>query len=263
MAKIAFIGAGNMGGAIIDGMIKSERFSASDIIVCEKYPSDSLKGLGVSITELKYAVESADFIILAVKPNVLDAVLGEIKFCENYSAKTYMSIAAGKTTASIEAVLGKASVIRLMPNICLKAGEGMTVICANDSCSDADIAMAEEIFGSCGKTSITSEALIDACTAINGSGPAYVFMFAEAMADGAVKHGIDRKTAYLLAAQTILGSARLMLESGLNPAALKDMVCSPGGTTIDALAALEEWGMRNSVIKAVDACAEKASRMGR
>ncbi len=263
MAKIAFIGAGNMGGAIIDGMVKSSAFEPSDILVCEKYPSAELKASGIALVGLKEAVEGADYVVLAVKPNVMDGVLGEIAAFTDYDKKTYLSIAAGKTIAGIEAILGTIAVIRLMPNICLKAGEGMTVICANDRCSAEDTAMAERIFGSCGRTSITSEALIDACTAINGSGPAYVFMFAEAMADGAVKHGIDRKSAYLLAAQTILGSAKLMLDSGMNPAVLKDMVCSPGGTTIDALAALEENGMRNSVIKAIDACAEKAAKMGK
>lgn len=263
MPKIAFIGAGNMGGAIIDGMLKSSDFSSDDIIICEKRPSDELKSSGIRIADLKTAVESADYVILAVKPNVLGDVLEEIRLCANYEGKTYMSIAAGKTIESIEAILGKASVVRLMPNICLKSGEGMTVISASERCSDADIKTAEKIFGSCGKTLITKEALIDACTAINGSGPAYVFMFAEAMADGAVKHGIDRKSAYLLAAQTILGSAKLMLESGIAPAVLKDMVCSPGGTTIDAVSALEEWGMKNSVIKAIDACAKKASEMGK
>ena len=159
--------------------------------------------------------------------------------------------------------MGNVKAVRVMPNLCLKAKEGMTVICPNDECSADDIDLANKIFSSCGKTAMVKESLIDACTAINGSGPAYVFMFMEALADSAVKHGIDRETAYLLAGQTVLGSAKLMLESKIHPGQLKDMVCSPGGTTIEAVAVLEEMGLRNAVISAVDACSAKANEMSK
>lgn len=261
--KIGFIGAGNMGGAIIDGMIKTGSFAPSDINVCDKVISDTLKSLGINTCDMETTVKNSDAIVLAVKPVILGAILEDIKKVSGFDSKTYISIAAGYKIQSIEKILGKAKIIRVMPNLCLKASEGMTVICTNDICTRLDADIAEKIFGSCGKTARVKESLIDSCTAINGSGPAYVFMFMEAMADAAVKHGIDRETAYLLSAQTVLGSARLMLESGIHPGELKDMVCSPGGTTIEAVSMLEQKGFRDAVISAVDACAKKAEEMSK
>lgn len=263
MERIGFIGAGNMGGAILGGIIKADCFGAQDIFVCEKEVSDDVLSFGVNIRGLKETVESCDCIILAVKPNVLGNVLKEIKSVSGYDKKLYISIAAGYKIKTTEEILGKARIIRVMPNICLKSGEGMTVISLNEACRDEDEKLCQKIFSSCGKTCVVKESLIDACTAINGSGPAYVFMFMEALADAAVKHGIDRETAYLLAGQTVLGSAKLMLDTSIHPAKLKDMVCSPGGTTIEAVAALEEKGMRDAVISAVDACAKKAEEMSK
>lgn len=263
MKKIGFIGAGNMGGAIISGMIASGNFKKANINVCDlKIPQDILD-LGINPASLDECVANSDYIVLAVKPAGLGAVLEKIKQVSSFETKTYISIAAGYKIEAIEQFLGNVAVVRVMPNLCLKAGEGMTVICANNGCSKAELDMAEKIFSSCGKTAIIKENLIDACTAINGSGPAYVFMFMEALADAAVKHGIDRETAYLLAGQTVLGSAKLMMDSQIHPAKLKDMVCSPGGTTIEAVASLEKSGLRNSVISAVDACAKKADSMSK
>ena len=261
--NIGFIGAGNMGGAIIDGMIKSGGFAPTDINVCDKVISDTVRSLGINECDLETTVKNSDAIVLAVKPAVLGAVLEDVKKINGYGSKTYISIAAGYKIQSVEQILGNAKIIRVMPNLCLKAGDGMTVICPNDSCTNLDADIAEKIFGSCGKTAKVKESLIDSCTAINGSGPAYVFMFMEAMADAAVKHGIDRETAYLLSAQTVLGSAKLMLDSGIHPGELKDMVCSPGGTTIEAVSVLEQKGFRDAVISAVDACAKKADEMAK
>ncbi len=261
MINIGFIGAGNMGGAIIDGVIKAKSFAPGNINVCDKVVSDKIRSLGICECDLKSTVEKSDVIVLAVKPATLGAVLEEIKKIKDYALKTYISIAAGYKLETIEKIIKNARIIRVMPNLCLKSGEGMTVICSNENCTQADLAIAEKIFGSCGKTAKVKESLIDSCTAINGSGPAYVFMFMEALADAAVKHGIDRETAYLLSAQTVLGSAKLMLESGIHPGELKDMVCSPGGTTIEAVSALEQKGFRDAVISAVDACAKKAAEI--
>jgi len=263
LTKIGFIGAGNMGGAIIGGMVKSKVFEACDINVCDKLISDEIVAMGINQMGIKDTVENSDYIVLAVKPGVLGDVLKEITLAGGYSSKTYISIAAGYKIETMEKTLGKTKIIRVMPNICLKVGEGMTVICANDVCSQKELDMAQNIFGSCGKTAVVKESLIDACTAINGSGPAYVFMFMESLSDAAVKHGIKRETAYLLAAQTVLGSAFLMLESGIHPGKLKDMVCSPGGTTIEAVSELEDKGFRNAVISAVDACVKKADKMSK
>lgn len=261
MKKIGFIGAGNMGGAIISGMIASGNFEKSDINVCDLKISQDILDLGINPASLDQCITNSDFVVLAVKPAGLGELLEKIKQISSFETKTYISIAAGYKIETIEKNLGNVSVIRVMPNLCLKAGEGMTVICANNNCSKPELDMAEKIFSSCGKTAIVKESLIDACTAINGSGPAYVFMFMEALADAAVKHGIDRETAYLLAGQTVLGSAKLMMDSCIHPGKLKDMVCSPGGTTIEAVASLEKAGLRNAVISAVDACAKKADEM--
>lgn len=260
MKAVGFIGAGNMGSAIMKGILRGG-FSASDIYVCEKNPGSELESNGVNICSLEDTVKKADYIIIAVKPINVDAVFKDIAAADGYKEKTYISIAAGVKINRIESVIPGAAVIRVMPNLCLTAGEGMSVLCSNGLCSDADFEFADGIFSCSGKTAHVKEELIDACTAINGSGPAYVFMFIEAMADAAVKYGIDRKTAYVLASQTLLGSAKMQLESGIHPGILKDMVCSPAGTTIDAVAALEDGNFRSTVIKAVDAALEKAKKM--
>ncbi len=259
---IGFIGAGNMGGAIIDGIVRSKKYASECICVCEKNVSEEIAALGVELCDLKETVEKSDYIILAVKPNIIPEILEEIKESCSVSGKVFVSIAAGVKISSVEAVLGKCKIVRVMPNICLKAGEGMTVISPSGEVVDSELCKVEEVFSCCGKTAIVKENLIDACTAISGSGPAYVFMFAEALADAAVKQGIDRKTAYLLANQTLLGSAALCMESGMHPAELKDMVCSPGGTTIEAVEALERGGLRACVMDAVDSCAKKARKLG-
>lgn len=261
MTKIGFIGAGNMGGAIISGMIASKNFEAKNINVCDKVITDTVKAYGINECDLKSTVENSDCIVLAVKPAGMSDVLGQIKDVKDFDKKLYISIAAGYKLDTIKSILGSVKAIRVMPNLCLKAGEGMTVICPNQNCTAKELNVAEKIFSSCGKTTVVKESLIDACTAINGSGPAYVFMFMEALADAAVKHGIDRESAYLLAGQTVLGSAKLMLDTGIHPGQLKDMVCSPGGTTIEAVASLEESGFRNAVVSAVDACAQKAKKL--
>ncbi|MBR2405391.1 MAG: pyrroline-5-carboxylate reductase [Clostridia bacterium] len=262
MKKIAFIGAGNMGGAIITGLVRAKACSACDIYVCDKALRADIAALGVIDSSLKDAVDLSDVVVLAVKPNVIFDVIADIKSECNIDGKVFVSIAAGIKLSDLSDALGTCKLVRVMPNLCLLAGEGMSVICAHDSVSRAELCDVQKIFASSGKTIITKETLIDSCTAINGSGPAYVFMFIEALADAAVKHGIDRATAYELSTQTVLGSAAMVQSSGLHPAVLKDMVCSPGGTTIEAVKALEATGLRASVMAAVDACAEKASKLG-
>lgn len=262
MNKIAFIGAGNMGGAIIAGLVSAKACDACDIYVCDKALRDDIASLGVTAASLKNAVDCCDVVVLAVKPNVIFDVIASIKKECNTSGKVFVSIAAGVKLSALSEALGTCKLVRVMPNLCLQALEGMSVICADQSVTESELCDVQKIFASSGKTIITKESLIDSCTAINGSGPAYVFMFIEALADAAVKHGIDRATAYELSTQTVLGSAAMVQSTGLHPAVLKDMVCSPGGTTIEAVKALEDTGLRASVMAAVDACAEKASKMG-
>jgi len=260
---VGFIGAGNMGGAIISGLVEKGGFDAGSVFVCDHVVSDKVKKLNINVTNLSDLVCKSDYIILCVKPNVIDSVLNDIKSISGYENKVYVSIAAGKKISAIKEVLGDVKIVRTMPNLPLVAGEGMTVVCRNEKVSDEEFDFAKEVFSRSGKVLETKENLIDSCTAINGSGPAYVFMFIEALADAAVKNGIARSDAYELASQMIIGSAKMFLESGKHPGELKDMVCSPGGTTIAAVSVLEEKGFRSAVIAAVDECTKKAIEMGK
>ena len=262
MKKTAFIGAGNMGGAIILAMVKSDSFCKDDIFVCDTSPKEEVSSLGVKFVSLEDAVKNADTIVLAVKPNVIFNVIEDIKKCDT-EGKTFVSIAAGVTLKSLYDALGTKKVVRVMPNLCLVAGEGMSVLARGEDISDSELQYAQSIFNSAGKTAVVPENLIDACTAINGSGPAYVFMFIEALADAAVSQGIDRETAYVLSTQTVLGAAKAVQTTGIHPAKLKDMVCSPGGTTIEAVKALEEASLRSAVFSAVEACVKKANELGK
>lgn len=263
MKKIGIIGAGNMGGSICRAIALSGKFAPRDLYVYDKNLKTAFEELGIKQESLENTVENADCIILAVKPNAILSVIEDIKKIGDISKKLIISIAAGVKLATLTKALSSQKVVRVMPNICLSANQGMCVMCKADSVTDDELSFARGIFDLAGKTELVNEELIDACTAINGSGPAYVFMFMEALADAGVRLGIDRQTAYRLTAQTVLGSAALLMESGKHPADLKDAVCSPGGTTIEAVKALEEAGLRNAVFEAVDACAKKAKEMGK
>lgn len=259
---IGFIGVGSMGGAIVSGMVESG-YDLQRIALCGHTIPEKFLNLNINVTNLTNLVEKSDYIILCIKPNGFEKLLNEIKSIGGYGEKIFVSVAAGIKISYVRGILGNVKVIRTMPNLPLMCGEGMTAMCRTEEITDTDFKTAERIFSCSGKCTEVGENLIDACTAVSGSGPAYAFMFIEAMADAAVKHGIKREDAYLLASQTLLGSARMQLETGLHPAALKDMVCSPGGTTVAAVAALEEKGFRSAVISAVDACAQRADEMGK
>jgi pyrroline-5-carboxylate reductase len=195
--------------------------------------------------------------VLAVKPIFFPEVIAEIKDMVDEN-KLVISIAAGKSLEWIEKEFGKKlRLVRCMPNTPAMVGEGCTCICLKDGTSKADEELVMNIMNSFGKANVIPERLMDAFVGVAGSSPAYVFMFLEAMADGAVAAGMPRKLAYEFAAQSVLGSAKLMLNTGMHPGELKDMVCSPGGTTIEAVKVLEEKGFRASVIDAIDACVNK------
>ena len=189
----------------------------------------------------------------------MEEVIRELRPCLN--GKAIVSIAAGWTLERLETVLAGtgATCMRVMPNTPAMVSEGMTAICEESSMSDEDFV--KGIFDALGKTVILPENLFDGVTALSGSGPAYVYMFIEAMADAAVLEGIPRKKAYEMAAQTVLGSALMVLSTGNHPGELKDAVCSPGGTTIEAVASLEKNGLRSAVIDAIRVCAEKSRKM--
>ena len=202
------------------------------------------------------------YLILAVKPNFFDAVFSEIRDVVT-PEQVVISLAPGVTISNItERLGGNVRVARAMPNTPAMLGEGMTGIsCGEGSCTEEEKETVRDIFSSCGRVEMVEERLMDAVGCVSGSSPAFVYMFIEALADGGVKYGLPRKTAYAMAAQTVLGSAKMILETGKHPGQLKDEVCSPGGTTIAGVSALEEHGLRNAVIKAADACYEKTQSM--
>ena len=262
---IGFIGAGNMGGAICGALVGSQLFDGKDIFVYDKAAkkAEELAALrGVQSADVQTAA-AADYVLLAVKPNVLYSVIDEIKTLIGKDA-VIISIAAGQPIAKIEAAFGKEiKLMRVMPNTPALVGEGMSALCPNKAlCADTDeVGEVVKIFESLGKAEVVAEGLMDAVTGVSGSSPAYVFMFIEALADAAVMAGMPRGMSYTFAAQSVLGSAKLMLETGKHPGELKDMVCSPAGTTIEAVRVLEEKGLRSAVIEAVRACVDKSRSM--
>ena len=260
--KIGFIGCGNMGSAMISGMLKKGLYKKDEIIVSnltEEGSKRSKEKLGVVTTlDNREVVKSTKLFFLAVKPQFLEGVLDEIRDSVK-AGQIFISIAPGKTLQWLGERLGEnTKVIRTMPNTPAMVGEGMTALCVNELVTEEEIALAVKLCDTFGKTEVIPEHLMDAVVGVSGSSPAYVFMFLEAMADAAVADGMPRAQAYKFAAQSVLGSAKLMLETGKHPGELKDMVCSPAGTTIQAVRVLEEKGLRSAVIEAQTACVKKA-----
>ena len=265
--KIGFIGSGNMAKAMIGGIVKSKLVDPSNVIASDlnELALENVKNeYGINVTtNSKEVVKFSDIVIVAVKPNVYDVVLEGVKELID-NEKIIVTIAAGKTIESIENVIGNdKKVIRTMPNTPALVNEGMSALCKNNNITDEELNMVKEIFNSFGKAEIVSEYLIDAVIGASGSAPAYVFMFIEAMADAAVLAGMPRNQAYTFAAQAVMGSAKMVLETGKHPGELKDMVCSPGGTTIEAVKTLEAEGFRSAVIKAIGDCIEKSKEMSK
>lgn len=269
MHMIGMIGAGNMGSAILHGMLNADYVKPEQLFVTDKSRrrmeqlSHELRGVTFceDATEL---VSNCDIIILAVKPNVLQLVVDEIKPVLD-SSKSVISIAAGWTVPMLRNALDGtgAAYLRVMPNTPAMVGEGMTALCDDTTFTDENFRFAKGIFDAVGRTAVLPERLFDGVIAISGSSPAYVYMFIEAMADAGVAEGLPRATAYEMAAQSVLGSALMVLQSGDHPGKLKDAVCSPGGTTIDAVIELERKGFRASVMDAMKACADKSRKMSK
>lgn len=263
--KIGFIGCGNMGQAMLSGMLSSGKVKPEDLIVSDKTLESRVnikKKYDVYVAESNKEVAMlSDVIFLAVKPQFYEEVIKEIAESV-WSEKILVSIAPGKTLQWLEEVLGKsAKIVRAMPNTPALVKEGMMGICCNDKVTKEELTMVSNLCASFSKVEIVTEPLMDVVTAVSGSSPAYVFMFIEAMADAAVEGGMPRKQAYTFAAQAVLGSAKMVLETGVHPGELKDMVCSPGGTTIQAVRVLEEQGMRAAVMDAMKACLDKSRNM--
>ncbi|SHK56637.1 pyrroline-5-carboxylate reductase [Clostridium cavendishii DSM 21758] len=263
--KIGFIGCGNMGKAMLGGIIKSGKVKNDDIMASAKSQNtiDKIKrefNVKTTLNNREVVVES-NIIILAVKPYLYNSVIDEIKDIMDES-KIIITIAAGITIDGVIKRFGKKiKVIKTMPNTPALVCEGMTAICHNENVTIEEKNSVIDLFKAFGKVEELEEKDFYAFTALCGSSPAYVFMFVEAMADAAVKQGIPRKKAYSLAAQAVLGSAKMILETEKHPGELKDAVCSPGGTTIEAVLELEKSGFRSSVINAMNKCEEKAKKM--
>ena len=262
--KIACIGTGAMGGAIMRGVCK--KFDANEICVTDKFIEAAKKfasenGCQVAETNTK-AISGAKYIFIAVKPAFLKEVFDEIKDSIPSDA-VVISMAAGVKIEKLESLAPKARFIRIMPNVPAQIAEGMTAMTFKENISEDEQKTAKSILEAAGKVEIVPEKLMDCVTAVSGSGPAFVFMFIEALADAAVRCGMPRAQAYIYAAQTVKGSASLVLETGKHPGALKDSVTSPAGTTIEGVAALEENGFRSAVIKAVTAACEKSDELGK
>ena len=261
---IGFIGCGNMAQAMIKGALASGVASASDIVVSAKTQATRERVqncFGVkAYADNADVVRASDVVVLAVRPHMFADVLAEITGAQGADT-VLVSLAPGKDLAWLGQHAPCDKIIRLMPNTPAAVGEGMTAICANDACSEDDICCVETFVNSFGRSARVTEKIIDAVIPVSGSAPAYVYMFIEAMADAAVLEGMPRAQAYEFAAQAVLGSAKMVLESGQHPGALKDAVCSPGGTTIEGVRVLERAGMRSAVIEALEATAQKAREM--
>jgi pyrroline-5-carboxylate reductase len=266
--KIGLIGTGSMANALIDGLLRSGATKAENIICSdanERQLETAQKKFNVATTTDNIEViNKADIIIYAIKPQIMASVLKETAAHLDMS-KLIISIAAGVPLAAIESLLKKdLRLIRVMPNVAVAVREGATAIAAGDHATQEDVKLAMMIFNSVGKSIFLKENyLMDAVTGLSGSGPAYIFMIVDALADAGVKAGLSRKDALLLASQTVLGAAKLLLETEAHPGQLKDSVTSPGGTSIVGIHTLEQGGLRNTLINAVEAATNRSKDLGK
>ena len=263
--KLGFIGTGNMASAIMGGIIKNQLISADEIIGADVYASSREKAkeeFGIHVTADNHeVVENADVVVLSVKPQFYEEVICEIRDFVR-ADQIVITIAPGKTLAWLAEKFDKGvKLVRTMPNTPALVGAGMTAMCPNEHMTEEEINYVRMLLGSFGRVEIVTERLMDTVVSVSGSSPAYVFMMIDAMADAAVSGGMPRTQAYQFAAQAVMGSAKMVLETGKHPGELKDMVCSPGGTTIEAVRTLEECGFRSAVIEAMKVCEEKSKSM--
>lgn len=264
--RLACVGAGNMGEAIIAGLLQGGRVPPTSLIASDIRPErlHAVKqSYGVLVTgNNSEAVAGADIVLLVVEPQVLDGVLCEIALSVR-AAALVLSVAAGYPIARISRYLPQTGrIVRTMPNTPSAIHEGITAVAYGSGISEEDVRATQEVFESIGKVVEVDERVLDAVTALSGSGPAYIYVMIEALADGGVKMGLPRETAQLLATQTLIGAAKMFLESGAHPGALKDQVASPGGTTIAGLYELERGCFRGTVMAAVESAAKRSTELG-
>jgi len=265
--KIAFLGGGNMAEALIKGLVAAGTARADQIIVTD-VSADRVAHLkqtyGITVAKTNSdAAREAGVIILSVKPQVIEKVLGEISAAVD-NTKLIISIAAGVALGKIEKALKEgAHVVRVMPNTPSLVLAGAAALSGGKNATNDDIALAQSIFNSVGRAVVVEEKLMDAVTGLSGSGPAYVFMIIDALSDAGVKAGLPRPLALELAAQTLYGSAKMVLETKEHPGKLRDMVTSPGGTTIEGLHALEKGKLRATLMNAVEAATARSKELGK
>ncbi|MES9682229.1 pyrroline-5-carboxylate reductase [Bacillus sp. AFS001701] len=265
--KIGFIGCGKMAQAMIGGLIDSNVIEKHQIYVSARSNETLVKvkdlyNVQILNSNIDLAMQ-VDYLFLAVKPDLYPTIIEEIKEVVS-SNSVIITIAAGITLEGVEKSFGKeVKIVRTMPNTPSLVREGMSALCHNQVVTNEELSEVMEIFNSFGKCELVNEKLMDAIPAVSGSSPAYVYLMIEALADGAVLQGIKRDQAYKLAAQAVLGAAKMVLETELHPGELKDQVCTPGGATIEAIAELEKQGFRSSIISAMERCTEKSVSLGK
>ena len=263
--KLGFIGTGNMASAMMGGIIKNNIVPAGEIIGSDLSPAGRKRAedsLGIHVTESNLeVVRQAEIVVLSVKPQFYEAVICEIKD-EVRDDQVIITIAPGKTLEWLEDKFGKeVKIVRTMPNTPAMVGEGMTAVCYNSYVADEELERAITLLKGFSRVEVVPEHLMDAVVSTSGSSPAYVFMMIGAMGDAAVSGGMPRQQAYQFAAQAVLGSAKMVLETGKHPGELKDMVCSPAGTTIEAVRVLEERGFKSAIFEAMKVCEEMSKNM--
>lgn len=262
--KIGFIGCGSMGSGMIRGILASGQAAREDLAASARSESSKKRireELGIRCASNEEIASASDLLVLAVKPQGYEEVISRIRTLVKDSA-ILISLAPGKSLSWLKEQFQRdLKIVRAMPNTPALVQEGMSAVSANELVTEEELDRVLSLFKSFGDACSVPEKLMDAVTAVSGSSPAYVFLFIEAMADGAVALGMPRQQANRFAAQAVLGAAKMVLETGQHPAQLKDMVCSPGGTTIEAVRVLEQKGLRSSVIEAELACARKAQGM--
>jgi pyrroline-5-carboxylate reductase len=264
--RLGFLGAGNMAGALIKGLLHGRVLPAAQITASD-VKAERLEQLraahGIRTTTDNHALlRESDVLVLSVKPQVIDKVLTEVAALVRPD-QLVVSVAAGVPVEALEARLPVGSrVVRAMPNTPATVQAGATAIAGGAHASADDLRIARELFEAVGRVVVLEEALLDAVTGLSGSGPAYLMLVIDALADGGVKVGLHRDTALLLAAQTVFGSAKLLLETGEHPGRLKDMVTSPGGTAIAGLHTLESGGLRKTLIDAVEVATKRSIELG-
>jgi len=266
LGRVAIIGCGNIGGALIEGLLASVISDPLDLVACDS-SAERIRALvqehGVTGTvSVADAIADVDIVIIALKPNIAGKVLGEVSAVARKvnRAPLIVSVVAGVTVAELDRSLGGGfRIVRVMPNLPCLIGQGMSVIFGH---REEDVSLVDAIFASIGRTAIVGDEVdLDAATGLSGSGPAFAFLFIEALADGGVKMGLTRETSLMVAAQTVLGASALVLSSGLHPSELKDMVASPGGTTIVGLHELENGCVRGAVMTAVEKSTQRSREL--